>query len=307
MTKPSHSNPSIDLHLLELFVVIARSPTIAAAARQLNVSPSLASRKLAAMEATLDTRLFQRSTRALRLTEAGRATLDWAELVLTNYGELRDELSRHRQEPEGLLKIAVSDYVASVLLPKFLTDFIQRYPQIVYDIKTTDHLVNPIEQEFDVAIHSGFIPDSSLVGVPIKPVQRILCASPAYLLRTPALDEPQDLANHLCITHAAAEPQEWFFQRNDVVTSAKIQHRLSIDSFLALLQFARHGIGIIRISSNIVRAELENGSLVHVLPDYRCVQQKGSLPSMWLIYPNRRLSYAARTFITEVRNYLEST
>ncbi len=174
MTKVTHSYQSIDLQLLELFVVIARSPTIAAAARQLNVSPSLASRKLAGMEKMLDTRLFQRSTRALRLTEAGRSTLEWAELVLNNYGGLKDELSRHRQEPEGPLKIAVSDYVASVLLPKFLTAFIQRFPQITYVIQTTDHLVNPIEQEFDVAIHSGFIPDSSLVGVPIKQVQRIL-------------------------------------------------------------------------------------------------------------------------------------
>lgn len=307
MNESSDSKEAIDLQLLALFVTIARSRTIAAAAREFNMSPSLATRRLAALERALKARLFQRTTRALHLTEAGRSTLAWAEPVLAQYDRLTDELSWREQAPEGLIRLAVSDYAASVLLPGFLADFMKRYPRISYDIRTTDHLVNPVEREFDVAIHSGFLPDSSLIGIPVRPVQRILCASPAYLAQAPALATPADLLSHVCLAHGATENVEWFFERDGTVAGQKIEQRLCVDSFLALLRFALEGIGIIRISQNVVRHHLKDGSLVQVLPAWRCVQARGELPSMWLIYPNRRLPYGLRTFVTEVQGYLESS
>lgn len=306
MPADASSKEAIDLQLVELFVAIARSHTIAAAARQFNMSPSLATRRLAALEKALQARLFQRTTRALQLTEAGRSTLKWAEVVLSNYSVLKDELSWRDQAPEGPIRLAVSDYVASVLLPDFLAAFMKKYPRITYDIRTTDHLVNPVKEAFDVAIHSGFLPDSTLIGVPVRPVQRILCASPEYVAQAPALNEPADLAQHMCLTHSATESGEWFFEKDGIVVDQRIQQRLSVDSFLALLRFALKGIGIVRISRNVVRTHLADGSLVQLLPHYRCVQPKGDLPSMWLVYSNRQLSYRVRTFVTEIQEYLEA-
>jgi LysR family transcriptional activator of dmlA len=306
MNDGTSSKEAIDLQLIELFLTIAKSRTIAAAARQFDISPSLATRRLAALEKALEVRLFQRTTRALHLTEAGRDALEWAERVLESYASLKDNLSWRDQVPEGMIRLAVSDYAASVLLPDFLRGFMKRYPKVSYNIKTTDHLVNPVEQEFDVAIHSGFMPDSSLIGIPVRPVQRILCASPAYLEQGGALSSPRDLLHHTCLAHGATENLEWFFEKDGVVAGQKINQQLCIDSFLALLQFALKGIGIIRISQNVVREQLKTGALVQVLTPYRCVQPKGELPSMWVIYPNRRLPYRVRTLVTELQEYFES-
>ena len=296
---------SIDLQLLELFVTIARSKTIASAARQFNVSPSLATRRLAALERALQVRLFQRTTRALHLTDAGRDTLEWADLVLSSHAALMDELSHRDQMPEGLIRLAVSDYVASMLLPDFLTGFMKRYPKVNYLIKTTDHLVNPVDQAFDVAVHSGFMPDSSLIGIPVRPVQRILCASPAYLKQAGAIDSPADLLGHVCLAHEATEQAEWFFEKGGRVWGQSIHRQLSVDSFVALLQFALKGIGVVRISQNVVHRHLASGELQQVLPDHRCVLPNGELPSVWVIYPNRKLPYRVRTFVTEFQRFLE--
>jgi LysR family transcriptional regulator, transcriptional activator for dmlA len=304
--KLSSSNDVIDLQLIVLFVTIARSATIAAAARQVNISPSLATRRLALLEAALHTRLFERTTRALHLTEAGRRTLEWAEAVLSSYNVLRDDLSLRDHAPEGPIRLAVSDYVASMLLPAFLVKFMKKYPRITFDIRTTDQLVNPVAQGFDVALHSGFMPDSSLIGVRVRPVQRVLCASPGYLAQAPELAQTADLASHVCLTHGASESQEWFFEHGGCVNGQKLSHRLSVDSFLALLQFALSGLGIARISRNVVRRQLDEGSLVQLLPDYRCVQPNGDTPAMWLIYPSRKLPYRVRTFVTEMQEYLDS-
>jgi DNA-binding transcriptional LysR family regulator len=220
---------SIDLQLLELFVTIARSKTIASAARQFNVSPSLATRRLAALERALQVRLFQRTTRALHLTDAGRDTLEWADLVLSSHAALMDELSHRDQMPEGLVRLAVSDYVASMLLPDFLTGFMKRYPKVNYLIKTTDHLVNPVDQAFDVAVHSGFMPDSSLIGIPVRPVQRILCASPAYLKQAGAIDSLNSSVSELEL--------EASFHRDQ---AARL--RLDLDANTSLLQPMRDHI-----------------------------------------------------------------
>lgn len=307
MTDGSTAKEAIDLQLVELFVTIARSRTIAAAARRFHMSPSLATRRLAALERALEVRLFQRTTRAMHLTEAGRDVLDWAEQVLESYTQLKDSLSWRDQMPEGLIRLAVSDYAASVLLPEFLLGFMQRYPKVSYHIRTTDHLVNPVDHEFDVAVHSGFLSDSSLIGIPVRPVQRILCASPAYLARSGALSTPADLLHHTCLTHGASENMEWCFEKDGLITGHKIAQRLCIDSFMALLQFALKGLGIVRISRNVVKEPLRTGELVHLLVDHQCVQAKGEQPSMWVIYPNRRLPYRVRTFVNELQAYLETS
>jgi LysR family transcriptional regulator, transcriptional activator for dmlA len=304
MNDATRSKESIDLQLIELFVTIARSKTIAAAARQFNVSPSLATRRLASLERALQVRLFQRTTRALHLTDAGRDALEWAEQVLHSHASLIDDLSRRDQMPEGLIRLAVSDYVASMLLPDFLHGFMKRYPKVRYLIKTTDHLINPVDHAFDVAVHSGFMPDSSLIGIPVRPVQRILCASPEYMKQAGVINSPADLLHHVCLAHEATEQTEWFFERDGTITGQEINRQLSVDSFVALLQFALKGVGIVRISHNVVRHHLKAGDLVQILPAHRCVQPNGELPSIWVIYPNRKLPYRVRTFVTELQRFL---
>ena len=127
----------------------------------------------------------------------------------------------------------------------------------------------------------------------------------AYVAQSPPLRDPSDLPAHVCLTHGATENTEWYFEKDGQLVGQKIPQRLSVDSYVALLQYALHGTGIIRIRRNVVRAHLADGRLLNLMPDYRCVQAHGDTPAMWLIYPNRQLSYRMRTFVTAVREYLD--
>ncbi len=296
---------SISLELLDVFVRIQQLGSISAAARALSLSPSLATRKLAALELALQTQLFQRTTRRVRLTEGGRIALDWARRVLEGHAEVADDLAYIEGQPAGLIRVSMSEYAAAVFLPPFLSGFSLRYPEIRFVVNTTDALVNPIEQGYDVAVHSGRIPDSSLVGIQIRPVQRVLCASPDYLARRGHPLIPEDLQSHDCLVHSPTEPATWFFRRAETLISQPIEPLLSIDSYLALLELSRRGLGIVRISRNVVRDDLRSGQLTEVLEDYQCVFQTGALPGLWIIYPNRQLLHRTRVFVDALTQYLE--
>jgi LysR family transcriptional activator of dmlA len=296
---------SIGLPLLELFVRVHKSGSISAAAREMNISPSLATRRLAALERVMHTRLFERTTRSVRPTEAGRVAFDWARTVIEGYIEVADELATLEGQPRGLIRISMSEYAATVFLPPFLEEFGLIHPDIRYVVSTTDLLVNPASDGFDVVVHSGRVPDSALVGVHVRSVQRVLCASPQYLARRGTPQVPADLGGHLCLTHAPTEPSTWCFRHGDTLVRQPIVPWLSSDSYLSLIDLACRGTGITRISRNTVREDLRTGRLVQVLPDYQCVYETGDLPGVWILYPNRRMMKRTRVFVDAFTRYLE--
>jgi LysR family transcriptional activator of dmlA len=296
--------PRVSLELLELFERVARAGTISAAARALNLSPSLATRKLAALEAAMKARLFERTTRRVRLTEAGATALVWARHVLEGYEQLSDDLGTLQGQPSGTIRLALNEYVASVLLPPFLEAFSRRYPEIRYDITNTDAIVDLGEGGYDVAVHSGHIPDSSVVGIRLRGVQRILCAAPSYLARRGRPTRLEELADHACLVHTPTEPGHWFFKRGKQVIGQPVNAAIVADSYLPLLEFARCGLGIIRVSRAAIQADLASGKLVPVLPEFQCVYPAGELPGIWILYPNRRLLRRTRLFVDELAAYV---
>jgi LysR family transcriptional activator of dmlA len=304
MDKREPAKPRVSLELLELLDRVARDGTISAAARSLNLSPSLATRKVAALERAMKARLFQRTTRRVRLTEAGAVALEWARQVLAGYEQLSDDLGTLQGEPSGTIRLALNEYVATVLLPPFLATFAQRYPEIRYIITNTDALVDPSEGGYDVAVHSGHIPDSSVVGIRLRAVQRILCAAPAYLDRRGRPTQLEQLAHHNCLVHTPTEPGNWFFRRGKRLIGQSINQTIVADSYLPLMEFARRGLGIIRVSRDAVQADLKAGKLVQVLSEYQCVYPTGELPGIWILYPNRRLLHRTRVFVDALSDYV---
>ncbi len=303
--RPPIDGEGISLPLLDLFVRVHKTGSISAAARELDLSPSLATRKLAALERAMQTRLFDRTTRSVRPTQAGRAALEWAAGVVDGYATVSDDIASLQGEPRGLIRISMSEYAATVFLPPFLADFAARHPEIRYSVSTTDLLVNPASDGFDVVIHSGRVPDSQLVGVHVRSVQRVLCASPDYLARRGVPESPSALARHACLAHAPTEPTAWSFEHRGTVLRQPIAPWLSADSYLSLIDLARRGLGIARISRNTVREDLRSGRLVQLLPAYRCVYETGELPGVWILYPSRRTMTRTRVFIDAFTRYLE--
>lgn len=307
MAQTDSAIPQVSLELLELFVAVARCGTISVAARQLNMVPSVASRKIATLESALKTRLFERTTRRIHLTEAGAVALDWAKTTVDGHDHLADELAAMQGLPSGLLRLVVNEYIGTLFLPAFLADFTRRYPQIRYAITLRDELVDPDERGYDVAVHSGRVPESGLMGVRILDVHRVLCASPAYLARRGVPTKLADLAHHDCLAHKQSAGSVWHFRRGNQMIRQQINQFLLADSYLALLEYARQGLGIVRLSITAVPQDLASGALVQVMPEYQNVYSDGEPPALWILYPNRKLLQRARLFVTELGEYLRKT
>lgn len=302
---PQTAASPVTMELLRLFVAVADHGGFAAAARALSVSPSLAVRRIAALERTLGVRLFQRTTRSVKLAEAGAVALAWARQTLSSYEAVSDDLASLVERPSGLVRLAVNHYAATTYLPAILERFCRRYPEIRLSIATTDSVVRLVDEGYDVAVHSGRIPDSGVIAQRVREFRRVLCAAPSYLKRKAPPASPADLARHDCLVHATNEPQHWFFRKGRRLVSQPVLASIEADTHLMLHRLVLHGLGIARLGYNVVRADLEAGRLVELLPDHRCVYSTGELPGLWILYPNRRVLYRTRVLIDYLAEALE--
>lgn len=296
--------PSTNPQLLELFVLVAQQGSIASAARHMNIAPSLATRKIAQLEDGLNARLFERTTRSIKLTEAGEMALRWAAQSLESQEQLIDDLSALQGTPSGLIRIMAVHYSAVAYLPVLLAKFCAMYPQIRLSIATSDRPVNLVEQHYDLAIQSGRIPDSSVIGQRVREYQRVLCATPAYLKRKGVPSTPDDLVAHDCLTHSASETRNWFFLHGKQLVSRSIDPYIEVDNYSLLLELARSSLGISRLARALVKDELASGKLVPLMPKYSCVYPDGELPGLWVLYPNRRVLGRTRLLIDYLIEHL---
>lgn len=278
-------------------MLTAEYGSIAAAARASNLAPSLATRKIAQLEEALNARLLERTTRSVTLTEAGELVLGWAMQTLESEARLVDELGALQKNPTGLIRLAVSQYTAVAHLPALLAQFGTLYPKIRLSVTTTDRLVDLVKQHYDVAIHSGRVPDSSLIGQCISVFERVLCATPEYLERWGHPYAPGSLLSHHCLTHSNNETHNWFFKKDGKLISQPIVPYVESDSHSMILEMARKSMGIARLASVLVAKDIESGRLLQVMSDHQCVYPDGNLPGLWILYPNKRTLNRTRLLI----------
>lgn len=306
MPQPVRIAHSINFELLDVFVAIADSPSLAAAARHLGISSSQATRKLAQLEESLGGRLFNRTTRALKLTEVGIAVLDWARETLASRAGMLDDIASLSDRPSGTIRLAANHFVAAKLMPAFIAGFSKDYPDIRFSITATDSVVRMVDEGYDVAVHAGRFPDSGVVGVRVHEFRRIVCAAPSYLARFGVPRHPADLARHQCLSHSATESPAWFFLRGDKLMSQAVVPHVRVDNHTVLHELARAGAGLVRLSEMSMREDLERGRLVQVLRDFQCVSSNGKLPDLRVLYPSRRLVKRTRLFVDALILHLQT-
>lgn len=294
---------ALTLELLQLFALSAELRTITAAAQELKLSASLATRKLAQLEGLLGLRLFQRSTRRMVLTEGGLIALSWAKGVLASYDSLLDDLALLTNKPSGLIRFAANHFGAEHLLPQVLPEFSLRYPEIQVSVTTTDNMVDVIAGRYDVAVYSGVLPDSRLVGIRVAEFRRIVCAAPDYLERRGTPQHPGDLAQHDCLTHSTIEPINWSFRIGDRLVSQPVRPRVETDNNTVLLEMARNAVGIACLPDFMLLQDIAQRRLIALLTDYESVYSNGELPGLWIVYPDQRVLHRTRLFI----NFLHQT
>jgi|APMI01.1.fsa_nt_gi DNA-binding transcriptional LysR family regulator len=283
------------LAAIEAFVKVAEAHSFSEAATRLNVSKSVVSRHVAALEAELGARLFHRTTRSLTLTEAGQGYFDRAQRILADLDEANAAVRQLQAAPRGRLRVNAPMSFGFLHLAPALPDFLARYPELSVDVAMNDRFVDLVDEGFDVAVRIGEMQDSSLIARKLAPIRRVVCASPDYFAARGTPATPDDLAAHECLCNSnIAHGQEWRFVTGDGKPwPVAVKGRLAVNNGDALRVAALQGLGVVNVPTFIVGRDLQAGTLTTTLDAY--VPQTLTLNAVW---PHaRHLSPKVRAFV----------
>lgn len=283
------------LAALEAFVKVAETQSFSEAARRLRASKSVVSRQIAALEAELGARLFQRTTRSMTLTEAGRGYFERASRILADLEDANLSVSQLQATPRGQLRVNAPMSFGLLHLAPALPDFLERYPDVDVDLTMNDRFVDLIDEGFDLAVRVGKLEDSSLVARKLVPVRRVVCASPDYLKARGVPQTPNDLTHYDCLCYSnLSMAHDWrFVTEKGEPWPVEVKGRLNVNNGDALKIAALRGLGFVNLPTFIVGSELQAGTLVTVLD--RFIPQDASLSA---VYPHsRHLSPKVRAFV----------
>jgi LysR family transcriptional regulator, transcriptional activator for dmlA len=255
---------------IALFSLIAREGNMAAASRELGVTPPVVSRRLAALERRLGVRLMNRTTRRLSLTPEGEAYLVEGARILEQLQALEHRIGGGSSQPQGTLRVAGTLGFGRKFITPALSKFAELHPQVEVQLHLSERPFNIIEQGFDVAIRLGELSDSRLTARLLARNRRLLCASPAYLKRLGTPAHPRDLVRHNCIFIREGDEifGTWHLRNGAHHESVKVRANLSTNDGNAALEWALRGHGILLRSQWDVAEHIRQKRLVPVLKDW---------------------------------------
>ena len=292
-----------DLADLRAFARIADLGSLSAAARTLGMPKSSASRSLVRLEAAAGAALIERSTRHMRLTDAGRLLHRHARRILDDVGEAENALTGLTGVPRGTLRVSVGFTFAAGPLAPMLPGFLARYPEVRVALSVDNRNVDLLTEDFDVAIRIGPLPNSELIARRVATIALWTCAGPAYLAArgTPATVE--DLRGHELIAHADRKATWRFRAPGGVVQDVEVVPGTVIPEPAVLMPVLIGGAGIGRLPDFHAAEAVANGTLVRLLPEH----QHDSV-DVHALYPSHRsLSAKVRVFIDALAGHLNRT
>jgi DNA-binding transcriptional LysR family regulator len=282
------------LNDIVIFVSVVEAGGFSAAGKTLSVSTPVISKRITGLEADLNARLLNRTTRRLSLTEAGAVFYRHCVRVIAEAKEAEDAVSFLHAAPRGLLRItAPVSFGARQIAPE-LSVFLQRYPEIQVEMDTSDRPVDLAEEGYDLAIRITREPPPLLAARHITSSQRVVCAAPDYWERNGRPRVPGDLSSHNCIvyTHDPAF-NLWVFRSPESEETVSVQGNFRVNNTAAMLEAAIAGLGVIMLTSFSVERAMKTGLLEPVLTNF--ASPDADIYALYL--PNRYLSSKARVFI----------
>jgi DNA-binding transcriptional LysR family regulator len=290
-----------NLSHLAVFAAVARHGSFRKAAAELSLSASAASYAVRTLEDRLGVGLFNRTTRSVSLTEAGRHLLKRLQPALVSVGTALEEMNLFRASPAGTLRINTFRDAALVVVAPLIERFLRMYPDIQLDIVNDDGLVDIVGQGFDLGIRYEESVPEDMVAVPVGPEQRfVVIGSPAYFKRRGVPKHPDDLVRHDCIRYRfrSGAFYKWELAKDGVQLQVDVPGRLSVGDSDLILRAALDGVALGFLPEHKVAALVADGKLVCVLDDW-CPPMAG----MMMYYPRQRqMSSALRAFIDLARS-----
>jgi DNA-binding transcriptional LysR family regulator len=284
---------------MRVFARVARLGSFAGAARELRLSTTAVSRRVAELEDGLGVKLLQLTTRRIGLSEEGAAYLDRCERILEEIDDLESSIAAQRASPSGRLRVTAGVSFGQEQLVPLLPAFLEQHPKLSVDLDLSDRYVDLVAEGFDVAIRIGRLPDSTLVARRLAPSRVVLCASPAYLERAGTPGTPEDLARHACVIDRNT-PLAWELAGENGPYRHVPEGRLQLNGAHVMRDVLVRGLGIGPLPSFVAGRSLASGELVEVLADFPL-----PLSSVFAVYPlNRHLSTKVRIWIDHLREQI---
>lgn len=279
------------LEAMRIFLTVAETSGFAEAARRLRLSPPSVTRAVAALEERLGTSLFQRSTRHVRLTQAGQRFLMDARRILADLEEAEASAAGDHGVPRGELSLTASQMFGRIHVAPLVQDFLDVYPQVSARLLLLDRVANLIDEGFDLAVRIAHLQDSSLRAIRVGHVRRVVVASPDYLERHGTPQHPSDLAQHRAVMFSAGMAiDDWVFRDNLHVAPPA---RFYVNSSEVAINAAIAGQGVTRVLSYMVAPALAAGKVKILLQDH----ELPPVPVQLVHAEGRRTSAKVRAFI----------
>jgi len=279
---------------IRVFVQVIESMSFVRAAERLDLSTTAVSRQVAELESHLQTRLLQRTTRRISVTETGRSFYERCVQILADVDEAEREAMQEAAEPRGTIRLTASVNFGTHQLTPAIASFLARHPQVRFDVSLSDRIVDIVEEGFDLAIRIGTTGAENLVARKLGEMRLVPCASPDYIAKHGAPDSPEDLARHNCLTYEYALRNAWAF-RDAAGRERAVRVAGSLNSNNGDLNVAAavQGVGIALEPDFIVGAQLKAGDLVPVLEAFVT-----PISPIYAVYPSRRfLPAKIRAFV----------
>ncbi len=294
---------SQSLEGIAVFVAVAKALSFTAAAKQLSISPSATSQAVRNLEERLGTLLLRRTTRSIRLTDAGADYLAAIEPALVQLHRATQDIEGRSVHPSGHLRLILPRAAFTTRIAPLLKQFQEMYPGIVLELDVEARLVDIVAQGFDAGIRYGSLLERDMVAVKIAGGSTaIVVAAPAYLARRTEPIEPKDLTTHVAVVtrrEMTGPLNTWKLQHGQKTIQLLPPAAMIVQDLLSEIELIVRGIGIGCVPKRMVAAELKKGTLVHVLKNW-----SSDLGDLFLFFPSQRhKSVALRAFIEHVRRH----
>ncbi|QJQ11392.1 LysR family transcriptional regulator [Pseudomonas putida] len=290
-------NPYEDMRI---FAQVMEAGSFTAAADRLGMSKQSVSRRLMQLEERLGVRLLNRSTRRLDATPLGQHYYQSALRLLGEVQQVEHDISGQAQALRGTLRLSAPLSFAMSHLGCLLTEFLQLHPQVDVEVDLSDRAVDLIGEGYDLALRIGGLEDSSLIARRIASVERVYCASPAYLQARGVPLKPEDLAGHDCLPYGHSRQVQWQFRQGGKAQAIQVTGRMRANNGELLRDAAIAGMGVTYLPTFIVGQALADGRLVNVLEEW-------TPPALQLsaVYPqHRQVARPVQGFVSFLRERL---
>ncbi len=287
---------------INVFSVIAKHQSFSKAARELELSTPVVTRRLARLEKLLGTRLLNRTTRNVTLTEAGSLFYLEVNDILAALEATKESVISLTRKVTGTLKVGLPYAFNQCYVSKSLNNFLAQYPALKIQIESGSYLLGLLNSGFDLVIHCGNLPDSNYYFKKLGKMKRIICAAPSYLEAFGTPQTPEDLLLHNCLgsDNSSSTPNLWTFQENGKDKEILVNGNVSSTNGFDLRTLAVNGVGIVYIAHYIASNEIDSGRLIPVLENHQ------KYLDVYAVYPSAKfLSKKTQLFLDFVTDLIK--